>query len=63
MNKDPVCGMSVDPKSAATTSTHQGKQYSFCSQTCKETFDKNPQRYAQSAAQSGKENPQPVKTH
>jgi YHS domain-containing protein len=48
MTKDPVCGMSVDPKSAAATTTHQGKQYAFCSQNCKETFEKNPQRYAES---------------
>ena len=30
MEKDPVCGMQVDPKKAAGTSEYQGKTYYFC---------------------------------
>jgi YHS domain-containing protein len=44
--KDPICGMSVDEKSAKFTSTHQGKTYYFCSPSCKEDFDKTPSKYA-----------------
>ena len=44
--KDPICGMMVDEKRAAGTSTYQSKAYYFCSPGCKSTFDKNPARYA-----------------
>ena len=43
---DVVCGMSVDPAHAEHTSVHDGKTYYFCSRGCKETFDKDPARYA-----------------
>lgn len=43
--KDPVCGMTVDPSTAAPTSTHGGATYRFCSITCKERFDQNPQQF------------------
>ena len=46
MAKDPVCGMSVDERSAKFKLGHMGKTYYFCSQMCKTTFDKNPMRYA-----------------
>ena len=45
MEKDPVCGMDVDPKTADFESTYQGKTYYFCSPGCKRDFDKEPQRY------------------
>jgi YHS domain-containing protein len=45
MEKDPVCGMDVDPKNAAAKSIYQGKTYYFCSPGCKRDFDKEPQRY------------------
>ena len=46
MEKDPVCGMQVDPKAAPNKSSHQGKTYYFCSPACQQTFEKNPGRYA-----------------
>jgi Cu+-exporting ATPase len=42
---DPVCGMKIDPKTAAGTSTHAGKIYYFCSKDEKAKFDKNPAAY------------------
>jgi len=45
MAKDPVCGMTVDEKTAKFKSEHMGKTYYFCSQMCKTTFDKNPSKY------------------
>ena len=42
---DPICGMSVDPKTAQFTSDYEGKTYYFCNKGCKETFDKNPEQY------------------
>jgi YHS domain-containing protein len=42
---DPVCGMKIDPRKAAASSTHAGKTYWFCSKDEKAKFDKNPAAY------------------
>jgi len=39
---DPVCGMSVNPDSAAGSSRYGGKTYYFCSTRCKQRFDQSP---------------------
>ena len=46
MVKDPVCGMDVDPKTAAGKSDYQEQTYYFCSAGCKKAFDKVPAKYA-----------------
>jgi YHS domain-containing protein len=46
MAKDPICGMNVDEKTAKLKSDYKGKTYYFCAQSCKATFDKNPEKYA-----------------
>ena len=45
MEKDPVCGMDVDPKTAKHTSVYQGKTYYFCAPGCKKAFDAEPHKY------------------
>jgi YHS domain-containing protein len=40
--RDPVCGMEVEPARAAATSDHGGERYYFCSEECKQAFDANP---------------------
>jgi len=45
MATDPVCGMQVEEDKAAATAEHEGKQYYFCSQGCRESFVKDPGRY------------------
>ena len=42
---DPVCGMTVDEKKAAATSTYKGKTYYFCARGCKQQFDKEPEKF------------------
>lgn len=42
---DPVCGMSVEPASAAAEHTHDGKKYYFCAVRCKEKFAAEPQKF------------------
>ena len=42
---DPVCGMDIDPASAAGTSEYKGQTYYFCSLGCKKAFDKEPEKY------------------
>jgi Cu+-exporting ATPase len=43
--KDPVCGMQVDPATAAGSSQHNGKTYYFCSKSCQAKFDANPSQF------------------
>lgn len=43
--KDPVCGMDIDPKTAANKSEYKGQTYYFCSTGCKKAFDKEPEKY------------------
>jgi len=45
---DPVCGMSIDPASAAVTLEHEGSSYYFCSQHCADRFNAVPQTFIQS---------------
>ena len=52
MAKDLVCGMDVDPKTAAGKSEYQGQTYYFCSSGCKKSFDKEPQKYVNSQGHS-----------
>jgi len=42
---DPVCGMSIDPHEAAGHATHNGVDYSFCSDGCRKAFVADPARY------------------
>lgn len=50
MEKDLVCGMDVDPNTAAGKSEYQGKTYYFCSPGCKRDFDKEPQKYVNASS-------------
>lgn len=45
--KDPVCGMKVNPQTAAASMEYKGNTYYFCSQACHEQFMKNPGKYTQ----------------
>ncbi len=42
---DPVCGMDIDPVTAAGTSEYKGQTYYFCLVGCKKSFDKDPEKY------------------
>lgn len=43
--RDPVCGMAVEPSSAAAKRIHGEKDYYFCSNGCAQQFDRAPERY------------------
>ena len=47
--KDPVCGMDVDSVADAGQTEYKGQTYYFCSKGCKDTFDKEPGKYAAGA--------------
>jgi P-type Cu+ transporter len=44
--KDPVCGMEIDPATAAASEEYRGTTYYFCSQGCHDTFMAEPEKYA-----------------
>ena len=43
---DPICGMTVDPQSAAAKREYAGKAYYFCSPGCAKAFDLKPDAFA-----------------
>ena len=43
--KDPVCGMHVDPLTAAGSYEHGGQNYFFCSPHCLSKFRADPAKY------------------
>ena len=45
IERDPVCGMTVDPAKAAASIEHEGKLYHFCCKGCAEKFKADPQKY------------------
>ena len=45
LDKDPVCGMNVDPAKAAASVEYEGKLYHFCSRGCAEKFKADPEKY------------------
>jgi Cu+-exporting ATPase len=42
---DPVCGMEVEPGTAAAAWEHEGQTYYFCSVGCQERFREDPERF------------------
>jgi Cu(I)/Ag(I) efflux system membrane fusion protein len=44
-DKDPVCGMPLDPAKAGFQARYGGKTYSFCSESCKGKFTARPESY------------------
>lgn len=53
MVKDLVCGMEIDPETAAGKSEYQGQMYYFCAPGCKKAFDKDPDKYINAETQGG----------
>lgn len=45
MGLDPVCKMEINPESAEAQSDYQGVTFYFCSEACKQKFDREPLRY------------------
>ena len=46
MERDPVCGMEVDPNTAPAKAERDGQTFYFCSSACKDEFERNPMKYA-----------------
>ncbi|HYL23705.1 MAG TPA: YHS domain-containing protein, partial [Burkholderiales bacterium] len=52
MATDPVCGMKVEPATAAAETEHDGHTYYFCSKQCATRFQADPDKYAVNPAAS-----------
>ena len=50
---DPVCGMTVDPVSAAGSHRHSGTTYYFCNPSCLEKFKAEPSKFLSGAIDPG----------
>lgn len=48
---DPVCGMMVEPATAAGSWNHQATTYHFCSLGCRDKFQRDPEKYLAHAAE------------
>ena len=59
--KDPVCGMKVDPEKAAGKVEHKGQNYCFCSLGCADRFRKEPEKYLAMPGTAGMEDMSPQK--
>ena len=53
LEKDPVCGMNVNPSTSAHVHEHAGKKYYFCCGHCVEKFKSDPQGYLSKPAPAG----------
>ena len=58
--RDPVCGMNVQPEKAAGSAEFGGRTYYFCSPRCLEKFRAEPGRYVEAAP--APEQPAPAPT-
>src|SRR5579862_976435 len=53
LEKDPVCGMNVDPATAKNVYQHAGRNYYFCCPRCVEKFKAGPEQYLNQPRPSG----------
>ena len=49
LERDPVCGMNVNPASAKHVYEHGGKKYYFCCASCAEKFKADPPEISEQA--------------
>jgi len=56
---DPVCGMQVEMSSDALAREYGGEIFFFCSEECRETFDKDPWLYASGRSETTRQAVQP----
>src|SRR5215510_6975023 len=50
--QDPVCGMAVDPATAAGHVDYEGQSHYFCNPSCLKKFEANPELYLSARRQT-----------
>jgi len=58
MEKDPVCGMTVEPATAAGHYDYKGRTFYFCSKHCLHSFSSDPGKFLGKAKEAANEAPQ-----
>jgi Cu+-exporting ATPase len=53
VERDPICGMTVDPERAAAREEHSGKTFYFCCAGCANKFRAEPEKYLSAKAPVG----------
>ncbi len=53
VERDPVCGMNVNPATAKHVHVHEGRKFYFCCAHCVEKFKANPPQYLSQPRSSG----------
>src|SRR5579864_2754745 len=53
LERDPVCGMNVNPTTAKYVHQHADKRYYFCCAGCAEKFKAHPEEYLNKPARPG----------
>ena len=59
--RDPVCGMTVDPRSARHKSKFTSGTIYFCCERCKDEFEKHPERYLTGTTETSEPNEQRIR--
>jgi Cu+-exporting ATPase len=62
LERDPVCGMTVDPQEAAGKADYEGNTYYFCSKGCAQRFSKEPAKFLTAPGAVGMETSQ-IRAH
>jgi P-type Cu+ transporter len=57
VERDPVCGMTVNPEAAKGRAEHGGATYYFCCQGCAQKFQKEPRKFLTAPGSAGTEQP------
>jgi YHS domain-containing protein len=52
MERDPVCGMLLQPGQEAADCRYQDRSYHFCSVECRQLFERNPKEYIREGAEA-----------
>lgn len=59
-NRDPVCGMSVNPNTATYRCEHDGVTQHFCAQNCLEQFKADPEKFVPHEKTVNQSRPRPA---
>ncbi|MGQ0660131.1 heavy metal translocating P-type ATPase [Sphingosinicella sp.] len=57
---DPVCGMTVDPAATPHHARHEGREYHFCSASCRERFEARPEIFLEGSTREAVQGPEDV---
>lgn len=57
--RDPVCGMEFDSSQAEAQTSYKGQAYYFCSESCRQAFDENPEEFVGNTTVGGSESTPP----